>query len=120
MKTVLIALLFALVSASAFAEPAFIDPDAGLCGLGPYGITDDTRIVVTFDPDTCDMHLKCTGTHDVDLDAADVIEGALCGISVPSLGIFAITDAMHLVATPSGKAKLQCHVYDCSQITLLD
>jgi hypothetical protein len=120
MKSILIAILFALVSASAFAEPAFIDPDNGLCALGPYGFTDDSRIVVTFDPDTCDMHLMCTGTHDVDLDGADVIEGVGCGISVESLGIFALTDAMHFVATPSGKAKLQCHVYDCSQITLLD
>ena len=120
MKSILVAIMFSLVSASAFAEPAFIDADNGFCGLGPYGFTEDSRVVVTFDPDTCDMHLTCTGTHDVDLEGADVVEGALCGISVESLGIFALTDAMHFVATPSGKAKLQCHVYDCSQIIFVD
>ena len=113
MKKLLTALLIA-VPLSAFAEPAFIDSDAGLCLMGPFGFTEDTRVVVTFDPDTCDMHLRCQARVDVDLDGAYVDEGFPCGIL--GAGVLAVTDASHLVASPSGNVTLQCHVYSCDQI----
>ncbi|WP_291026693.1 hypothetical protein, partial [Hydrogenophaga sp.] len=97
---------------------AFVDLDAGVCFLGipfpPGGVLlDDTKFILTFDPDTCDATLTCKGEVEVDISSAWVAEGFLCGVGSDDYGFYGFTNVSHAKVSPSGRVKLTCHVNSC-------
>lgn len=71
------------------------------CGLGPAGVTTDSRVVVT---SSGNVTLVCHANTGEGPKPAFIVKNELCNVFV------GVTDDMHFVWAPSGRATLVCHL----------
>ena len=106
--------MFAVFSMQSSAEPAFVikefdcngfipDPDTG-APIFPLFTTQTHGFAVK---DTVGK-FSCHFNHDYPLESASAARGWLCAVTSPFTGEMLVTDNTVMLATPGGKALLQC------------
>ena len=71
------------------------------CGLGPAGVTTDSRVVFT---SSGNVTLVCHANTGEGPKPAFIVKNELCNVFA------GVTDDMHFVWAPSGRATLVCHL----------